>query len=223
MNITEKCCVCEKSLKYGDVVNLMPCMDKIHKRCHEYLSSERSDQEILMTCPFCGEEILTHADFVRRKYKRHALCDRKRVLEAAGAERDWQHTADILGVHRNTAESWIKIGTMEPQKKGGNREKIISPEQIERLVDWLEEDPQMTIKDLKEKACTSLGLDVSVSTISRCLHGQCLTLKKVHHEPINMNNPVNKQKRKAYVQQLQGYMESGGYIFCCCFNLISTM
>lgn len=209
MNITDKCVVCEKSLKYGDVVILIPCLDKVHKRCHNYLSGARTDTELTMTCPFCGHDIVREDDFVRRKYKRHSNRDRQLIVESAEANKDWQHAADLLSINRTTAESWIKLGTLEPLRKGGNRRKLISPDKTERLVEWLEEDPQVTIKQLQEKALLSMGLCVSVSTISRFLNGLCFNVKKVHHEPANMNNAVNKLKRKMYVEQLHRYMESG--------------
>lgn len=209
MKITENCVVCEKSLKYGDVITIIPCLDKVHKPCYEFISSSRNDTELTMTCPSCGNVVERVDDFVRRKYKKHSNRDRKLIVESAEANRDWQHAAEVLDINRNTAESWIKLGTIEPLKKGGNRKKLISAENLEKFMDWLEEDPQITIKQLQEKAIQSLGLIVSVSTISRCLHGLCFNVKKVHHEPANMNNTVNKQKRKYYVEQLQAHMESG--------------
>lgn len=206
MHLSEKCTVCETSLKYGEVVELRPCKDFVHKRCYGFISE---DTPISMTCPWCGEAVDQVVDFVRRTYKRHPLRDRQMVVEAAEANKDWLQICDVLGVNRNTAESWIKAGRSAPLAKGGNRRKAISEDHLDHFINWLQEDPQVTLKQLKEKAILNLELDVSTSTISRCLHGMCYTVKKVHHEPINMNNPTNKQKRKTYVEKLQSLMENG--------------
>lgn len=200
MKLSEKCPVCEKSLKYGDVLNLEPCQDKVHKRC--YSTSD-------MPCPKCREPVAEKVDIVRRKYKRHSERDRKMVVQAANNCKDWLNICNVLDVNRNTAESWIKDGRLNPLPKGGNRAKSITTGQSETIVDWLEEDPQLSLKVIRQKLIAELNLRVSVSTISRCLNGLCITVKKVHYEPVNMNNAVNKQKRKEHVEKLQIYNEQG--------------
>jgi transposase len=140
------------------------------------------------------------------------------VVDAAEDNKDWLQICDVLGVNRNTAESWIKAGRRVPLSKGGNRRKIITEDHMELFLGWLQEDPQITIKQIHEKAILDLNLNISTSTISRCLHGMCYTVKKVHHESINMNSAINKAKRKAYIERLQILMENGknqGFLKLC--------
>lgn len=138
------------------------------------------------------------------------------IVEAAEANKDWLQICEVLGVNRNTAETWIKAGRCVPLPKGGNRKMAISEDHMEQFVHWVYEDPQVTIKQLREKAILNLDLTVSTSTISRFLHGMCYTVKKVHQEWINMNSVINKQKRKTYVEKLQSHMENGNGLIIRC-------
>lgn len=145
----------------------------------------------------------TPSSVVRRKNKRHSLEDRARVLRAAREGRDWLAVAQDLDINRNTAESWVKSDEEIPKPRGGNKRGLVTEEIKEALINALEENSQITLKALKAQ----LNLDISVSTISRALHGMAFTVKKVHVEPSGMNNEINRRKRKQYVEQLQILME----------------
>lgn len=79
----------------------------------------------------------------------------------------------------------------------------MTEETKEQLINMLEMDSQVTLKQMKER----LRLSCSEMTISRAIHGMGFTVKKVHQEPIGMNSLENRIKRKDYVERLQILME----------------
>lgn len=84
---------------------------------------------------------------------------------------------------------------MKPLPKGGNRKRMISEEHEEILISWMEEDSQITLKQMRERAIREIHLQVSTSTISRCIHLKGFCVKKAHYEPSNMNNQDKKIKK----------------------------
>ncbi|KAF0714003.1 hypothetical protein AaE_011662 [Aphanomyces astaci] len=57
-----------------------------------------------------------------------------------------------------------------------------------------------------------LEIEVSKSTLHRELDKRVYTFKSVHYEPLQMNDPTFKEKRREYVQQLRDLLDKAKYL-----------
>ncbi|RQM19322.1 hypothetical protein B5M09_013920, partial [Aphanomyces astaci] len=91
----------------------------------------------------------------------------------------------------------------------GNKPKLLSPDQVDMLVRWVEFDSQITLEEIKDRLMLELEIEVSKSTLHRELDKRVYTFKSVHYEPLQMNDPTFKEKRREYVQQLRDLLGQG--------------
>ncbi|KAJ0390878.1 hypothetical protein P43SY_006562 [Pythium insidiosum] len=80
---------------------------------------------------------------------------------------------------------------------------------------YLEEDPTMTLEQIKVNILADHGATLSVSTISRHLIGMTYTVKQVRHEKETMNSIENKIERRVFVEELERYRNEGCVIVYC--------
>lgn len=187
------------------MVRILPCQHLIHVGCAQANGLELDG----MPCPYCGELIEEQQPIIRKTYKKHTPEDRARIIAAAGNGECWVALSKVLGIPRNTAEDWVNSNLERPLPKGGNRKSVVTQAIADRLIMFLEEDPQLTLKQLGARTQAEFGITVSEATISRKLHCMAFTVKKVHAMPCNMNSTANLLKRMEYVETLQRYMEDG--------------
>lgn len=64
MKLADNCVVCERSMKYGDIVP--DRADIVHKACYGIVAEGVEEQ---MTCPFCGDFVISTTDVIRKKYQ----------------------------------------------------------------------------------------------------------------------------------------------------------
>jgi hypothetical protein len=96
--------------------------------------------------------------------------------------------------------------------KGGNKPKILTNEQIDVMISWVEEECSITLKQLQQKILQNLRNMLSVTTVGNYLEGRVFTIKQTHCEPAAMNIEENKRKRAEYVQALNHYIKQGKQI-----------
>jgi transposase len=87
-------------------------------------------------------------------------------------------------------------------KKGGMKPKAFVEDEINAIVEWIEDDCGLTLKQVKEKVLANFRKNVSASTIGNYLKGSLFTMNQVHKQPISMNSEENKRKRAEYVAAL---------------------
>ena len=133
---------------------------------------------------------------------------KKRVL-AAAENGDWKTVAVANGIPIPTAYGWLRRGTASITQRGGSRFKKMEPRHVNRMLEWLSENPLLTLTQIKQKLEEEEQLTVSINTIHKKLDGQCYTLKKVTPEPVAMNSISNKDKRATYVQSLMTAIGQG--------------
>ena len=75
-----------------------------------------------------------------------------------------------------------------------------------RLCLMVEEDPSITLNAPKERLLNDFEVRVSVSPIHNYLEGRLFTVKKVHYQMVEANNPLNKALRLEYVQRMSTHM-----------------
>jgi transposase len=90
--------------------------------------------------------------------------------------------------------------------KGGNKPKILTNEQIDVMISWVEEECSITLKQLQQKILQNFRNMLSVTTVGNYLEGRVFTIKQTHCEPAAMKIEENKRKRAEYVQALNHYI-----------------
>lgn len=118
---------------------------------------------------------------------------------------DWRGLANTLGVTRSTAYRWVKNQNEIPRQRGGRRRVKITEEHRELMVQYIEENPRLTLKELKNKFQENHQVIVSTECLRQHLDGLLFTLKDIRREPEKMNSDVNKRKRYEYVLHLLNY------------------
>jgi len=136
----------------------------------------------------------------RGKYV-NAIDAKKRVL-AAFKDGDWKAVARANAVPVQTAYGWINKGDVPRKARGGRKFVKVEATHIDSMLQWVGENPLVTLKEIKNKLTNECNLNVSTTCIHKHLDGQMFTLKNVSVEPVTMNSAENKLKRAAFVQSL---------------------
>ena len=131
-------------------------------------------------------------------YKQIRDSDRKRIFEAHEAGEDWKAVARALQINKRTAYHWLQKKQVAPKKRGGSvgrKTEVI----MTALTTWIEENPSITIQEIKRLLQANYETQVSTTTIYNWLDGALIIIKKVRSVVSNINLPVNKSKRKSYM------------------------
>ena len=154
----------------------------------------------------------------KRKNNTYSHSKRVRIVTAWKDEKNWKVVAENCGVKESAAHKWIQKYrelqmdeelSDEPDfpknKPSTGREPILPKNDQEKIVEFIEEDPEITVEDLKEKIRQSFGVTVSTTTRWRYIEGQLINVKKIHYEPVTMNNLQNRVARKEFLTKLLSY------------------
>lgn len=157
----------------------------------------------------------------KRKNKTYRHSHKVRVVEAWKSEEDWKSVARNNGVAQPTAYKWVQTYreleldeelSDEPEipkkKERVGRQPLLSKSDQEKIPQYIEDNPEITMEQLKAKLAEDLGVQLSTTTVWRYIEGQMISYKKIHYESTTMNNEQNRLKRKEFVTKLLEY-ESG--------------
>ncbi|MPC39808.1 hypothetical protein E2C01_033357 [Portunus trituberculatus] len=98
---------------------------------------------------------------------------KKRVLAAAENHDNWKAVALANGIATSTAYGWIRRSQDPLKKCGGSRHRKVYPEHIEKMIGYVEEDPYITLKEIRAMFSLETGITVvSTNTIHNYLEGQ---------------------------------------------------
>ena len=113
----------------------------------------------------------------------------------------------------------VRIGRTEKCLQGGKREsRTKRTSQLENeIVSLVENDPLITLKQLKEKTNNV----ISERTISRILDGRLYSLKLARDEPIGRNTPENIAKRSRFRRDYQQELRRKVHLDECGYNLFT--
>lgn len=134
--------------------------------------------------------------------------DVKRRLVSAWEEgQDYVQAARILDIKLSTARSIIKRyqrGESFEDKRGGLREQALklTPTVVQEIVDLVERHPDFTLEQIRQ----ALGTPLSLSSVSRALDGQLITMKKLEDCPARRNAVDVKEARAEYAEW---YLDEG--------------
>ncbi|POM71723.1 Hypothetical protein PHPALM_11668 [Phytophthora palmivora] len=147
--------------------------------------------------------------------------ERRRVLDAYHAGRNWREVARLNGFKRSTAEYLVSHGRVKDLRRGGAQNVNVTPAIKEVLEGYLNG--------------TDFNVDLSMFTISRHLLDMLYTVKQVsrrhvcyHYvivntnedpvkiktriEPTTCNNETNKEKRKQFAEALVEHHRLGNLV-----------
>ena len=114
------------------------------------------------------------------------------------------------GVAVKTAYSYIRKPEEDaPRPRGGATYKKVTSNHVKKLVEYVEENPQVSLKEMAGKLKEDTGLELSIPTVHRHLHGQMYTVKKVLPQPERMNSDDNKQRRATYARKVTEAVGAG--------------
>jgi transposase len=208
MELKDNCGICIHSMLRKQVIRLIPCRHLLHEKCYRnQLAIAEMEQ-----CHVCRQEIEETENVIRKVYKKNCEEDRKRIVSCANRGEDWVALCNQLNVNYKTAYEWVRSGEETPKLKGGKKPKILSEEQIDQIIEWVEDDCQISLKQIKRKVLTTFHTDIAISTIGNYLEGRLCRMKTVHTEPITMNSEQNKRLRAEYVRNLNRYIQEGKQI-----------
>lgn len=207
MNLKDNCAICRFSMLRGNVLKVLPCNHFFHVTCSEVIINTADAR-----CPLCRVVLEGNEPYVRKIYKKHLDPDRKRIVACANKGEDWVRLASTLNINFHTAYEWIKSGRDHMFQKGGKKPRILSEQQVDRIIEWVEEDCSQTLKSLREKVSGEFNVRICLSTLGNYLEGRLFTLKQVHKQPVTMNSNENKMLRAHYVRTLNDYIQQGKQI-----------
>ena len=129
----------------------------------------------------------------RCHYRRTANVDRNRLIDAFETGADYLQTADTLGINRSTARTiigtFLHEGRRDQLPKGGAKNRKIYDDMRTTLERLLDENPLMTMVQMKQQLQARLPHKptVSTSTIARTLNGMLITRKLAEDVPDQRN------------------------------------
>jgi transposase len=99
----------------------------------------------------------------------------------------------LLRLHRNT-------GSLQPKPHGGGNPAVLGPEDLERLRELVQKQPDATLEELQQR----LGVSCSLMTISRALRKLKLPRKKKVLHAQEQDNPEVQEQRREFGAELAG-------------------
>jgi len=146
---------------------------------------------------------------LRGRYKSHSEAVKQKILAAAESGKDWIDLAEANDVPYKTAHYWLATGSQSKKSRGGGNNKKITEQHVAVMLQWLEDDCQLTLKQLRDGLEIQFGVAVSPQAVGKRLDGCLFTIKKVHYVPQGVNTPENKQVRREFVRSAMDYVALG--------------
>jgi transposase len=111
--------------------------------------------------------------------------------------------ARTFGIPISTAHFLLKRleerGTLDSFKRGGARQRVMTPDAIIALSRFVDENPASTLHQLRDRLHSSKGILTTTQTISKVLTEKIkYTVKLLRAMPLSRNCPATIQSRKEY-------------------------
>ncbi|KAG2778094.1 hypothetical protein PC129_g17754 [Phytophthora cactorum] len=98
------------------------------------------------------------------------------------------------------------------KQRGGSPKKILDAH-VDYLLDELAKTPELTLVQMVELVEQKFDVTVNRETVRRALDARSFTVKKLHRDVVNRNNPINKQKRSDYVIKFYAALANNKRVF----------
>jgi transposase len=99
----------------------------------------------------------------------------------------------LLQLHRTT-------GSVEPRPHGGGHPAVLTPEDLQRLREFIQEQPDATLEECRQH----LGSSCSLATICRALSRLGLPRKKKIPRAAEQDRPDVQERRREFCEELAG-------------------
>ena len=151
--------------------------------------------------------ILEHPNQKRQQRKTISSDLREQMYKFFSSGRSDSYIAAEMHLPRSTVYSILskfrKTGTLDPKPRGGNRRPLLSLEQKEKIINWVDENSLITLKELKQNVHDEFGIVVSLSTVDRVIGQFHYTLKSLVRVPERQNCQTTIQKRLEYSEMFR--------------------
>ena len=114
--------------------------------------------------------------------------------------------AHRLRIKRTTAYSIVNVyqkeGRSESLQQAGGRQKVIDDETVDFIVTLIEGNSSIGLQELQRtvREIWPTKPHFSITSLSRCLDGECISLKMSRDVPAERNSPATKDNRRHYAQ-----------------------
>ena len=135
----------------------------------------------------------------RGKYRAYSTENKRIIFVAEEYEGDWKSAVIDNGVSIGAAYAWIRESKMEAKKRGGAKRITVTEQRVEKMIEYVSENPLITLKEIKDKIQAEYDLTMSTTNIHKHMEGKFYTVKKIRFKPATMNCEENKTKRAYYV------------------------
>ena len=114
------------------------------------------------------------------KYREYSRDVRKAVVEAALSEGDWQTVVTSFKIPISTARGWIRRAQLnnnlfvDNRPRGRRFEPKVTGQMEEEMVRAVEENPQITLKEVATIVFNKFSVQLSTSTVGRHLDSKSL-------------------------------------------------
>ncbi|EDV23861.1 hypothetical protein TrispH2_008830 [Trichoplax sp. H2] len=135
---------------------------------------------------------------------------RLRILKCAAKHGNWVALASRLGIKYKTAYSWIRgrRHNCPPPRRGAY--KLLSSDDIDTLIRWIEDDPTLTLKQIRERIFREFdGMDISVNTISSYLLERQISIKTYEPNLLSIGKEDTQEARCKYINRITTAVQSG--------------
>jgi hypothetical protein len=102
---------------------------------------------------------------------------------------------------------YLQTGNRNKKQIGGYKKKILGENTIIMIKDLIRENCSVTLKTIKEKLLSELGINVSIATICRCIEDFNYSFKRVTPVVAVKNDPVTIEMRYRYAQEFISFIE----------------
>lgn len=206
MQVSDRYAICLTAMTKFELKRLLPCRHLFHSNCVvEIINLPLENRR----CPHCRQAI-ANFDVIRHKeYANIMPLDRRRIVECANRGENWKFLAESLGINYKTVYTWIRSGEPGDKQRGGYRHKSLTEEQIDAMISWIENNCDLSLKQVKGKVFTEFNISISKSTVSNYLKKRLFTVKKTHHMQSTMNTIDNKTLCREYIIRLNEYIREG--------------
>ena len=116
---------------------------------------------------------------------------RQKIIEACQRGQATQHAiADLFGVSVSFVEKLLQryrtTGTFTAKPHGGGQKRRLDATADQRILAWIQAQPDLTLSELQSKTGQELGIRLSLATLCRHLKRLGLTRKKSPSRPPNV-------------------------------------
>jgi len=147
-----------------------------------------------------------------KQKKYFTIDERKAIIDSFEDNNTVGDIARIMGFNKSSVRTVVwrynKNGQVSSGNSNNSRPKLLSPSEKSTVIGWIDEHPEMTLRELKQKIKAILNKEVSISTIDRLIKKFSYTLKNLVLVPAKRNCPHVIECRFNYAQEFGNLIES---------------